>query len=538
MPAPVHSRDKYLRFAWWALLAIILGLVAMIRIRLLQLPLERDEGEYAYAGQLLLQGLPPYELAYNMKFPGTYAAYALIMSIFGQTIAGIHLGLLVVTAASVALVFLLGRRLMNPTAGIVAAASYAILSVSYSVLGMAGHATHFVVPPVLAGVLLLLRPVNPPSKAIVFVSGLLFGIGLLMKQPAIFFIPFGASYLFYRDYRERLHWKQILLRNAVFVAGAILPFGITCLLLWRSGVFGKFWFWTVTYARAYGSLISFSQGVEIFVESIGRVIASGFGLWILAGLGVVACIWSGKTRSNAWFLLGFLLFSGLALCPGFYFREHYFILVLPAICLLAGVAVACAEDYCSHFPRPVRFLPLAAFIAAATLPLLAQKPIVLATDATAASRLIYGGTPFPEAVRIAAYLQEHSNAEDRIAVLGSEPEIYFYSHRHSATGYIYMYGLMEAHQYALQMQREMIQEIEASRPKYVVFVNDNMSWLQRENSEKLLLEWFGKYRQNFILAGLVNIASSDRTDYYFPPPADPASINLSRYYCLIYERKF
>jgi len=45
---------------------------------------ERDEGEYADAGQLILQGVPPYTLAYNMKFSGTYAAYAVIMAIFGQ----------------------------------------------------------------------------------------------------------------------------------------------------------------------------------------------------------------------------------------------------------------------------------------------------------------------------------------------------------------------------------------------------------------------------------------------------------------------
>ena len=85
MPEPVETYDKHLRTAWWVLLAIILLLVVAIRIRLLNLPLERDEGEYAYAGQLMLQGVPPYQLAYNMKFPGTYAAYALIMSIFGQS---------------------------------------------------------------------------------------------------------------------------------------------------------------------------------------------------------------------------------------------------------------------------------------------------------------------------------------------------------------------------------------------------------------------------------------------------------------------
>src|SRR6266436_4159286 len=117
----VDNNGKLLRSGCWILAVIVFGLVIAIRIRLLGVPLERDEGEYAYAGQLMLQGIPPYKLAYNMKFPGTYAAYALIMSIFGQTITGIHLGLLLVNAATTALMFFLGRRLINSTAGIAAA---------------------------------------------------------------------------------------------------------------------------------------------------------------------------------------------------------------------------------------------------------------------------------------------------------------------------------------------------------------------------------------------------------------------------------
>jgi hypothetical protein len=103
---------KLVQFAWWALAIIVFTLVIAIRFRLLAVPLERDEGEYAYAGQLILQGIPPYKLAYNMKFPGTYAAYAVIMSIFGQTIHAIHLGLLLFNVATIALIFLVGRRLM------------------------------------------------------------------------------------------------------------------------------------------------------------------------------------------------------------------------------------------------------------------------------------------------------------------------------------------------------------------------------------------------------------------------------------------
>ena len=55
--------DRLVRFAWWTVAIIVFGLVLAIRIRPLGIPLERDEGEYAYAGQLILQGIPPYKLA-------------------------------------------------------------------------------------------------------------------------------------------------------------------------------------------------------------------------------------------------------------------------------------------------------------------------------------------------------------------------------------------------------------------------------------------------------------------------------------------
>ena len=74
----------------WVVVLLVMLAAGLLRWRLLDIPLERDEGEYAYAGQLMLQGIPPYQLACNMKLPGTYAAYAVLMAVFGQTIAGVH----------------------------------------------------------------------------------------------------------------------------------------------------------------------------------------------------------------------------------------------------------------------------------------------------------------------------------------------------------------------------------------------------------------------------------------------------------------
>src|SRR5580693_55769 len=94
-PATRSPPNSLVRLWPWLVVLVVLLFVGFIRVRLLEMPLERDEGEYAYAGQLILQGIPPYELAYNMKLPGTYFAYALGMALFGETTAGVHLTLLV-----------------------------------------------------------------------------------------------------------------------------------------------------------------------------------------------------------------------------------------------------------------------------------------------------------------------------------------------------------------------------------------------------------------------------------------------------------
>jgi 4-amino-4-deoxy-L-arabinose transferase-like glycosyltransferase len=522
MKRKAPESDRVLEAAWIFLAVIVLALVIGIRIRLLGIPLERDEGEYAYAGQLMLQGIPPYKLAYNMKFPGTYGAYALIMAIFGQTIVGIHLGLLVVNAATIFLIFLLGRRLINSIAGIVAAMSYAVLSVSQSVLGFAAHASHFVMLPVVGGTLLLLNDSDARNFERLFVSGLLFGTGLLMKQPAVFFILFGALYLLSKDLRRKRGWKRIVLRNLTFDLAAIVPLAIACLFLWRAGVCDKFWFWTINYARQYGCRIPLGAAPKMFAEAFPAVIDSGWLLWMLAGIGLVAGLWNVRTRTGTVFLFGLFVFSFLALSAGFYFRDHYFIFILPAVSLFAGVAISTLCNLAARRGSLVRFAPLLLFCMAFSQPILAERKFYFEVSPVEASRISYPGNPFPESVLVAEYLREHTEASDTIAVVGSEPQIYFYSKRHSATGYIYTYALMEPQKYARRMQEEMISQIESARPKYLISIGVPESFLQQPESERLIFAWANDYVERFYdVVALVNILSRDHTDYYFDQLPSP-----------------
>jgi 4-amino-4-deoxy-L-arabinose transferase-like glycosyltransferase len=443
-------------------LILILICTALIRIRLAPTPLERDEGEYAYAGQLMLEGIPPYSLASNMKLPGTYAMHAIIMALFGPTIVGIHVGLLVVNTVCILFVFLLARRLMGDAASVAAAAVYAALSISPSIAGTVSHATQFVILFALPGTLLLLE--KKTARA-----GLCFGLAFLMKQHGVFFILFGAAWLLC----VHAGWRAI----GRFAATAALPYALTCLILWRAGVFPNFWFWTVTYARTYAMRVPLSIGIGHFTSTFFSILAANPALWAMAAVGAFLAI---RARKAA-FLLIFLLFSFLTTVPGLLFREHYFIPLLPAIALLAGAAAT---------QRRGRW----ALAGAIALSLFTERQFLFTKTPTEAARELWGDNPFPEAIPAAEYLRAHTSPGTPIAILGSEPEIYFYAHRHSATGYIYMYGLMEPQPYALRMQEELIHDLETSRPEYIVDVDVSTSWLMRDESATRIIDWWDAYR--------------------------------------------
>lgn len=506
----VHAADigepaprTVLRWDLLVLLLVIL-LCAAIRWRLRDMPLERDEGEYGYAGQLILQGVPPYQIAYNMKLPGTYAAYAVLMAIFGQTAVGIRIGLLVVNALTILLVYALGTRLSGRLAGTVAAASYGVLSLGPWVNGFAGHATHFVVLAATAGLWLLLKAIDEQRDWEILGAGVLLGLAFVMKQPGASFAMFGGLYLLKAEGWGVPDLPRALRRVVWFGAGAALPFGITCLVLWRAGVFAKFWFWTFSYAYQYGTNLSASEGWGLFVKNFPKASLSAIALWLLAVLGLTSLLWSRKARTHADFLLGLLFFSGLAVSAGLYFRRHYFILLLPAVSLFIGLAVSSATDLAEQGKRSVlRHVAVAVFVIAFAASLFQEQYFFFRADPIAASRYVYPDDPFAESVKVGAYIQEHTPPSARIAVLGSEPQIMFYSRRRSVTGYLYGYSLTEEQKYAATMQKEAISEIEAAHPEYLVFAWD---WEIRPRSERAIFNWADQYiAQNYALVGVMRV---------------------------------
>jgi len=112
-----------------------------------------------------------------------------------------------------------------------------------------------------------------------------------------------------------------------------------------------------------------------------------------------------------------------------------------------------------------------------------------------------------ESVEIGEYLKSRTTPQDRIAILGSETQIFFYSQRRSASRFVNTYFLTADHPRNREMQREMIRDIERARPKYLLFAELPTSWLIRPNSPRDILEWIGTYPQGrYALEGIVELS--------------------------------
>jgi hypothetical protein len=115
--------------------------------------------------------------------------------------------------------------------------------------------------------------------------------------------------------------------------------------------------------------------------------------------------------------------------------------------------------------------------------------------------------------RLAAYIKAHSAENDRIAIVGSEPEMYFYASRQSVTPFVYIYSMMEPHPFALKMQEEFVRDIEDAKPEYVVIVNVRPSWLRKPSSPTRLSEWFPAFVETGYAAVGVADVGRDQTAY-------------------------
>ncbi|MEO8086949.1 MAG: glycosyltransferase family 39 protein [Bacteroidota bacterium] len=504
----------------YLLLSLVILLVVFVRLRLLNVPLERDEGEYAYAGQLMLKGIPPYAGVYNMKFPGTYTLYFLIELLFGQTVTGIHLGALFSNLLSILFVFLIGKKLMSLHAGIVSAISFAILSLSTSFQGLDANAESFVLLFSLPGILILIYAIEKNRPLYFFLSGTFLGLSVLMKQHGIFFLVFGGVLIIYHyAIAEKGRLSSTFFPLLQLCSGALFTFLLSLGFLAQAGVLQNFWLLAFQYAKEYISQRSINEAIQNF--PFRNIFMASPMLWSLGLLGVVNSLFKKGNGFNSFFLLNFGFFSFLTVCPGFYFRPHYFILLLPAVSLLIANAIHPFSSLSNTGLTSYRRIILLLIVAPILFFIISNRSYLFIQTPKEASKQLYPKESFCELLEISSYLKKNTLPSDKIGVLGSEPEIFFYTQRESASGFIYCYPLLEDQKFRKQMETKYIAEVERASPKYFLVVNVNQNWSISEVHGERISDWYPEFlRNNYNLAAMVCFPGNSSPVYIWNNPPE------------------
>jgi hypothetical protein len=177
-------------------------------------------------------------------------------------------------------------------------------------------------------------------------------------------------------------------------------------------------------------------------------------------------------------------------------------------------------------------------VAALAYAVCAQADYLFSLSPAEVSRRVYWGSFFPEMLEVGKYVRSRAREGDRIAVLGSEPEIYFYTGLHSATGYIYAYPLMEPQKYAHRMQEEMIHEIESARPEFLVLVVTQFTWFCNPDSDTTILRWADRYwRREYTQIGLANMGDPESVVYLWGDEAAYEDPTTDQYVRVLMRRE-
>jgi hypothetical protein len=306
--------------------------------------------------------------------------------------------------------------------------------------------------------------------------------------------------------------------------------------MFLAGAFEPFWFWTFRYAREYATLIPLRVGLAELVRQAGLIAGAAPLLWALAVVGLSAPAWDAPSRRSARFLRLFASCSALAVCPGLRFTEHYFLLLVPAASLLAGLAVSALGRAVASRGSWVDALVGIGLPLLAVASALAADGVLWSRSPIEVSRAVYGANPFPEAIELARYLRAHTDPDEQVGVVGSEPEIYFYARRRAATTYVYTYPMMEPQPFARAMQDDMIAQLERANPRYLVLVNVDTSWSRRPDSSTKLLDWAARtVNERYDAVALADIRD-DGTTYRWDEAARGASPTASSY-VVIFRRR-
>ena len=480
----------------WIWLGAFLFLVAYIRFQFLQFPFERDEGAYTMCGIRLLEGGIPYLNFYEQKPPGIFLSYAIMLGIFGKTLGGIHFGFIILNLAAITLFFLLLKKTMGPVQACIGSVTFGILSMNPIISGFSVQAEHILVLCAIAGIACLaLHYYSKPMNGMLFLAGWLLMWSLTVKQNGVFFLAAGGMFMVF-------HWiwplqkgtKSPWLKELLwFSAGAALPLILQVVYVVAMGGYEEMIFWVFTFPSKYISSITLEQGYTTF---FGRwnMLKPNYAIFLYPSfVGYALIYFSSVPRALKFTLVFFGLMCFLSIVPGLRFYGHYWLQIMPGAAigfalLVDEIIQLSARIKAENFAKPILVV---VFLFICFNHFSVAGPVYFKPNYDKILKMVYGSNPFPEAKKLSDFVARRAAKGDKVAVLGSEPEIYFYLQEPMKTNHYYLTYLVDPRiEQAKTWSKEFLDEMDKNKPKFLFFVNHPFSWMLQKDYNPEVFDYY------------------------------------------------
>ena len=302
----------------------------------------------------------------------------------------------------------IGWLLASPSTGFLAGSLYAIVGIGPHIEGFTFNGELAAAVPATAAVAAALLAWRRSSDRWLLVAGLLGGSAMLMKQSGFDGLAVVAAVAL-APRRGRFR------RLALAAAGAVVPLGASAIAGWLSG-WHSYWSALVTY---HFDASTTASRLTHLSESLPAAASDLLPLALPALLGLWVC-----RRQRLQVRLGavWLAATVVGVNVGGLYWPHYYVQLLPPLCLLAAVAL-------SRIRRPALAWATAAVVALPTLAFLGA--LARASDYQR-DRMVKYTLGYENDERIAGYARTHSSADDSVYALVSRADFYFLADRPAA----------------------------------------------------------------------------------------------------------
>ncbi len=460
------SPKKGRGYGWLGILGVGL-LFFILRWNNYNAPLIRDEGEYAYAAQLLIHGVAPYEHAFIQKPPMVIYSYALASLCLPQYFWAPRLVAMLCAALATTLLGYAAARDFGKCAAWPAMLLMTPLILLPGLDQFTANTEMFMLLPLLGTVAAYVRGRDDPRPERWWLAaGFLAVTALLYKYTALPVLAF--VFIFWSV--EAGCGPQTLKPRCWLAAGlgALIAAGLELgYFLIHDG--GKhLWECTVQFNRYYAMTHNFSPAY------LGARLENFWQAWWILFLVPWAALLLPTKRLGFW--AGLLVCALLSTNASGY--AQYYLVAMPFWAVLAAAGlVALGSRFQNRIPAATCLLTAGVM----ALVLWPDGPWLRCSP----ERFVYvkmNGFPFAGSRLTAKRVAELSSPDDFVFVAGSEPQILDYAGRFSPTRFITAYAMMIPTVAARPYQQEAIQDLQARPPKLVVFTTVLNSWLRQADT--------------------------------------------------------